>query len=42
MGRSPLFLTELEEEIEVLDPAKTELVPDDSPTYNAAILYLES
>lgn len=32
----------MEEEIEVLDPAKTELVPDDSPTYNAAILYLES
>jgi SNF2 family DNA or RNA helicase len=41
-GQSPLFLTELEEDIEVLDPAKTELVPDDSPTYNAAILYLES
>ena len=41
-GQAPLFLTELEEEIEVLDPAKTELVPDDSPTYNAAILYLES
>lgn len=32
----------MEEAIEVLDPAKTELVPDDSPTYNAAILYLES
>lgn len=32
----------MEEDIEVLDPAKTELAPDDSPTYNAAILYLES
>jgi SNF2 family DNA or RNA helicase len=41
-GQSPLFLTELEELIEVLDPSKTELVPDDSPSYNAAILYLES
>jgi hypothetical protein len=41
-GQSPLFLTELEDDIEVLDPAKTQLVPDHSPTYNAAILYLES
>ena len=41
-GQSPLFLTELEDDIEVLDPARTELIPDDSPTYNAAILYLES
>jgi SNF2 family DNA or RNA helicase len=41
-GQSPLFLTELEDHIEVLDPAKTELASDNSPTYNAAILYLES
>ncbi len=41
-GRSALFLTELEDKIEVLDPAATELVPDTSPTYNATILYLES
>jgi hypothetical protein len=41
-GKSPLFLTELEQHIQVLDPSKTELVPDTSPTYNAAILYLES
>lgn len=41
-GQSPLFLTTLEKQIEVLDPAKTELVPDESPTFNAAILYLES
>jgi superfamily II DNA or RNA helicase len=41
-GQTPLFLTELEERIDVLDPAKTELIPDESPHYNAAILYLES
>ena len=41
-GQAPLFLTKLEEDVEVLDPARTELVADDSPTYNAAILYLES
>ena len=29
-GRSALFLTELEDEIEVLDPANTVLVPDTS------------
>lgn len=41
-GQTALFLTSLEDSIEVLDPAKTELVPDASPTYNASILYLES
>lgn len=41
-GRDALFLTQLEDQIEVLDPAATELVPDDSPTYNSTILYLES
>ena len=41
-GQSALFLTALEDTIEVLDPAKTELVPDTSPTYNATVLYLES
>ncbi len=41
-SQSALFLTELEDDIEVLDPAKTLLVPDTSPTYNATILYLES
>ena len=41
-GKDALFLTTLEDKIEVLDPADTELVPDDSPTYNAALLYLES
>ncbi len=41
-GQSALFLTSLEDTIEILDPAKTELVPDTSPTYNATVLYLES
>lgn len=41
-GQSALFLTSLEDTIEVLDPAETELVPDVSPTYNATVLYLES
>src|SRR5512145_636732 len=41
-GKSALFLTELEDEIEVLDPAHTVLVPDASRTYNDALLYLES
>ena len=41
-GRSALFLTELEERIEILDPANTVLVPDASPTYNDALLCLES
>ena len=41
-GQSALFLTVLEGEIEILDPATTQLVPDDSPTYNATLLYLES
>ena len=31
-GRDALFLTELEDEIEVLDPAATRLVGDDSRT----------
>ena len=38
-GQSALFLTALEGKIEVLDPATTALVPDDSPTYNSTLLY---
>ncbi|WP_297725004.1 DEAD/DEAH box helicase [Limnohabitans sp. Rim8] len=41
-GKSALFLTALEDDIEILDPAQTLLVPDDSPKYNATTLYLES
>lgn len=41
-GQTALFLTHLEDSIEVLDPAKTVLVPDTSPTFNATVLYLEA
>jgi len=41
-GQAALFLTALEDDIEVLDPALTLLVPDTTPTYNATMLYLES
>ena len=41
-GRSAQFLTQLEDEIVVLDPAKTELVPDTSSHFNSTFLYLEA
>jgi superfamily II DNA or RNA helicase len=41
-GRSAQFLTQLEEHIDVLDPAKTELVADGSNAFNASMLYIES
>lgn len=41
-SQSALFLTRLEDEIEVLDPEKTVLIPDATPAYNASVLYLES
>lgn len=37
-----IFLTELEEDIAVLDPGKTKLVPDDSSNYAKSRLYLET
>lgn len=40
-GRSTQFLTRLEERVEVLDPAETELVADDSNAFNASMLYIE-
>ena len=36
-----LFLTSIEKNIEVLDPAETRLVPDKSPRYRDSLLYLE-
>jgi superfamily II DNA/RNA helicase len=36
------FLTKLEDEIQVLDPAATTLVADDSPQFLASLLYIES
>ena len=41
-GREAVFLTALEPAIEVLDPAKTQLVPDDSAQFTDSILYMES
>lgn len=41
-GRSSQFLTALEGDVQVLDPAKTELVADTSSHFNSALLYLEA
>ncbi len=41
-GRSAQFLTQLEDEIVVLDPARTELVADTSSHSNSTFLYLEA
>ena len=41
-GRTALFLTELEEEIRLLDPAETELVIDESPRFGSGLLHIES
>jgi superfamily II DNA or RNA helicase len=40
-GRSAQFLTRLEDTVEVLDPAETVLVADDSNAFNASMLYIE-
>jgi superfamily II DNA or RNA helicase len=41
-GRTAQFLTRLESDIEVLDPAATRLVEDGSSSFNASMLYVES
>ena len=41
-GREAVFLTKLERSIDVLDPAKTKLVPDTSPQFADSLLYMES
>ena len=43
-GRSAFFLTQLEglDSIRVLDPARTELVPDTSSCFHSSLLYLEA
>ncbi len=40
--REAIFLTALEPDIQVLDPAETRLVPDSSPAFADSRLYLES
>ena len=41
-GREAVFLTALEPDIQVLDPAETRLVPDSSAQFSDSILYMES
>lgn len=41
-GRGAQFLTQLEDEIVGLDPARTELVADSSSHFNHTFLYLEA
>ncbi|ABK43866.1 helicase domain protein [Magnetococcus marinus MC-1] len=40
--KEAIFLTEIDDKIEVLDPAKTNLVQDESSGYRSSLLYLES
>lgn len=40
--REAVFLTRLESDIKVLDPATTTLVPDTSPQFRRSLLYIES
>ena len=40
--REAIFLTSLEDRVEVLDPAETELVADTSPNYRNTLLHLEA
>ena len=40
-GRTAHFLTKLEDRIELLHPAQTRLVQDDSSHFNASMLYIE-
>lgn len=41
-GRDAIFLTKLEGDIQLLDPAQTELVTDSSSGYQKSLLYMES
>ena len=40
--RQATFVEELENQIDIIDPAKTKLVPDDSPFFTRSRLYMES
>lgn len=40
--RDAIFLTALERNITVMDPAQTKLIPDTSPHFRNALLYIES
>ncbi len=41
-NKEAMFLSEIDQSIEVLDPADTKLVQDESSSYQATILYIES
>ena len=41
-NREAIFLSELERDITVMNPAETTLVPDTSPHFRNALLYIES
>lgn len=41
-GQEKIFLTSLEDKIEVVDPVNTQFVNDESPYYRSSRLYLES
>ena len=41
-GQEGVFLTSLEEKIDILDPARTRLVPDESPGFRRSRLFIES
>lgn len=41
-GREAVFLTTLEDSVEVLDPAQTQLVADTSPQFTDSLLYMEA
>lgn len=41
-NREAIFLTQAEKAIQILDPAKTALVSDNSPSFQSSLLYLES
>jgi len=40
--KDAIFLDEMEKKIDILDPAETKLVQDDSSAYQASLLYMES
>lgn len=40
--KETIFLTKLEDSVQILDPAKTELVSDNSTGYQDSLLYMES
>jgi ERCC4-related helicase len=40
--KEAIFLTEIDKNIELLDPVDTKLIPDTSSSYQASLLYMES